>query len=68
MSKKETQNSNVTPMPDRCCAEGCTKGQAKLTFCTEHFVWYKEGLVNKKGERPSDFDKKYALFMRKKAA
>ncbi|MEK6554001.1 MAG: hypothetical protein AABZ31_02075 [Bdellovibrionota bacterium] len=70
MSKKE-QNAgggNVTAMPDRCLAEGCNKGQSKLAFCEEHFVWYKEGLVNKKGERPSDFDRKYALFMRKKAA
>ncbi len=70
MSKKEAQgpNNNVTSMPDRCLAEGCNKGQAKLTFCDEHFVWYKEGLVNKKGERPSDFDKKYQLYLRKKAA
>lgn len=68
MSKKPNQNSNVTPMPDRCMAEGCSKSQSKLSFCDEHFLWYKEGLINKKGERPSDFDKKYQLFLRKKAA
>ena len=70
MSKKQnpTGPQNVASLPDRCLAEGCNKGQSKLTFCDEHFVWYKEGLINKKGERPSDFDKKYQLFLRKKAA
>lgn len=68
MSKKQNPGSNVAPMTERCCAEGCSKAQSKLAFCEEHFVWYKEGLVNKKGERPSDFDKKFAVFQRKKAA
>ena len=53
---------------DKCVAEGCKAGQKKLTYCDEHFVWFKEGLINKKGERPNDFDKKYQQFMRKKAA
>jgi hypothetical protein len=33
-------------------------------------MWFKEGLVNKKGQKPTDFDKKYQAFMHrtKKAA
>jgi hypothetical protein len=52
-----------------CCVEKCTAKGHKMNFCTEHFMWFKEGLVNKKGQKPSDFDKKYQAFMmRKKAA
>ena len=61
--------SNVTPISTACCVEKCTSKVFKMTFCPEHFAWFKEGLVNKKGERPADFDKKYQAFMmRKKAA
>ena len=53
---------------DFCPAEGCKKPVKRMHFCEEHFQWYKEGLLNKKGQRPSDFDKKYQNWMRKKAA
>lgn len=71
MSEKKQvpgSSSASAPSSDRCCAEGCKETQKKLTYCNEHFVWFKEGLINKKGERPNDFDKKYQHFMRKKAA
>lgn len=58
----------VATMPDRCPVEACGKPQKKLHFCAEHFIWYKEGLVNKKGEKPRDFDKKFQHFKRKTAA
>ncbi len=58
----------VASVPDRCPAEGCKSGVKRMHFCEEHFAWYKEGLINKKGLRPSDFDKKYQNYMRKKAA
>ncbi len=58
----------VSHMPDRCPVEACGKGAKKLAFCDEHFTWFKEGLVNKKGEKPSDFDKKFQMYKRKKAA
>ncbi len=54
-----------------CCAQGCNKKQTRAEFCEEHFTWYKEGLISGKGERPSDFDKKFIAFQqrsRKKAA
>jgi hypothetical protein len=71
MKKPQTTGApppNVTSMPDRCPVEACGKSAKKLVFCEEHFAWFKEGLVNKKGERPSDFDKKFQHYKRKKAA
>jgi hypothetical protein len=46
----------------------CPKKVSKANFCEEHFVWFKEGLINRKGEKPSDFDKKFQAFARKKPA
>jgi hypothetical protein len=61
--------ATVLPMNSACCVEKCTSKVAKMGFCQEHFTWFKEGLVNKQGQKPSDFDKKYqAYMMRKKAA
>lgn len=52
-----------------CCVEKCGKKSDRLNFCPEHYMWFKEGLISKKGLRPSDFDKKYqAYMMRKKAS
>jgi hypothetical protein len=66
---KGGQDSNVTAMGGSCCVEKCTAKGYKMNFCSEHYGWFKEGLVSRKGERPSDFDKKYqAYMMRKKAA
>ena len=46
-----------------CCVEKCAKKADKMNFCPEHFAWFKEGLVTKKGVRPMDFDKKYQAYM-----
>jgi hypothetical protein len=60
---------NVVQMSTTCCVEKCGKKSDRLNFCPEHYMWFKEGLINKKGQRPSDFDKKYQAFLhRKKAA
>lgn len=63
-------NSNVVSLPNSVCVvDKCGKKSERMNFCAEHFEWFKEGLLNKKGERPSDFDKKYQAYMsRKKAA
>lgn len=60
----------VTQMPTACCVEKCTTKALKMNFCPEHYMWFKEGLVNKQGKRPTDFDKKYQAYMMrsKKAA
>ena len=68
--KKNNNNkpSNVVSLPDKCPAEGCSKMAQRSAFCHEHFAWFKEGLINRKGERPKDFDKKYEAFTHKKAS
>lgn len=55
--------SNVVGMPSNCCAEKCTKKGDRLNFCPEHYAWFKEGLLSKKGQRPSDFDKKFQAYL-----
>lgn len=62
--KKPTPGAVV---PDKCTAEGCKSSVKRMHFCDEHFLWYKEGLINKKGLRPTDFDKKYQHYLHKKA-
>jgi hypothetical protein len=64
--KPKQEMSNVVEMPKRCPV--CGGKEARAGFCAEHFMWFKEGLINRKGEKPSDFDKKYQSFMRKQAA
>lgn len=63
MAKKQSPPSdNVAHLPTRCVAEGCSQKSTRMNFCAEHFMWFKEGLVNKEGARPSDFDKKYQAY------
>ena len=45
-----------------CIVEKCGKRTDRMNFCTEHYAWFKEGLINKKGVRPSDFDKKFQAY------
>lgn len=53
-----------------CPVEKCGKKAARSEFCAEHFLWFKEGLINRAGEKPKDFDKKYQAYLlrTKKAA
>ncbi len=63
---KPSQSSNVVPMAV-CPAEKCGKKATRAEFCNEHFVWFKEGLIARSGEKAKDFDKKYqAYLMRQK--
>ncbi|MBX3022289.1 MAG: hypothetical protein KF799_11505 [Bdellovibrionales bacterium] len=69
MGKKEAGGDNVINLAAAvCCVEKCGKKADKLNFCPEHYMWFKEGLISKKGVRPTDFDKKYQAYMMKKAA
>lgn len=55
--------SNVVAIANtKCTAEGCKKNTEKLSFCNEHYAWFKFGLITKSGKRPSDFDKKYTAY------
>lgn len=60
-------SSNVVAL-DRCCFQGCKHKPSKASFCSEHFTWFKEGLITKAGEKCSDFDKKYYHYSQRKAA
>ena len=66
--KNEKQKSNVTQLILTCPAESCGKRVEISSFCKEHFDWFKFGLINRKGEKPKDFDKKYQAFMKMKKA
>jgi hypothetical protein len=59
--------NNVMALPGMCMAEGCKSRSVKASFCTEHFDWFKEGLITKEGRRPSDFDKKHFDYTRRLA-
>jgi hypothetical protein len=49
----------------KCPVEKCAKPVERLNFCGEHFDWFKAGLVNRRGEKPTDFDKKYQAWQRR---
>ncbi len=65
MAKKEAGDNVVQIGSATCCVDKCGKKSDRMNFCTEHYMWFKEGLVSKKGVRPTDFDKKYQAFMMK---
>lgn len=41
-----------------CHALGCKEKDHKLSFCDEHFRQFKFGLINKKGEKVLDYERK----------
>lgn len=68
-NSSDKQGANVIGMTI-CPVDKCGQRAVKDAFCNEHFTWFKEGLINRRGERPKDFDKKYQAFLirHKKAA
>jgi hypothetical protein len=61
--------SNVIQLgPTKCIGDGCSKKPVKASFCSEHFEWFKAGLVTKDGAKAADFEKKHYHFMRAKTA
>ena len=70
---KDNRNNNPAPakvieLPKKCKGEACTKKDMKAGFCTEHFMWFKEGLMDKQGSKVPDFDKKMQAMQRRKSA
>lgn len=57
---KQNNNENNVVHLSRCPV--CSGKPVRAGFCEEHFHWFKFGLVNKKGEKPVDFDKKFMAF------
>lgn len=66
--KHQAPGDNVAPMPTHCKAEGCKAGGHKMSFCSQHYDWFKFGLVNKDGKKVPDFDKKWDAFQKRRAA
>ena len=68
---KKQENKHVNnivafpPASVHCVA--CSKKKVKAQFCEEHFLWFKEGLIDKKGHKPKDFQQKHALYLKKQA-
>lgn len=58
------KGGNVVGM-SLCPVEGCGQKTTRAGFCAEHFIWFKAGLINRKGQKPKDFDKKHQAFLRK---
>ncbi len=68
---KENQGAPKAPvsnLPTACKADGCKKKAEKMDFCSEHYDWFKWGLITKNGQKPIDFEKKYQSYMKHKKA
>lgn len=63
----EANSSNVVSL-NKCTAEGCKHRADVMSFCNEHYDWFKFGLITKEGKRPTDFDKKFQAYKRSRAA
>jgi len=57
------QGKSEAVVVDRCKAMECKKESNRMEFCAEHYDWFKFGLINKKGEKVSDFEKKFEHYL-----
>ncbi|MBX7232148.1 MAG: hypothetical protein K1X29_08705 [Bdellovibrionales bacterium] len=68
MAKDNKAGTNPNSKPTAevatvCPVEKCGKKATRMEFCDEHFNWFKEGMISRKGEKPKDFDKKYQAYL-----
>ena len=61
--EKQIPNNVVPLVASKCTSEDCKKKPERAGFCSEHYVWFKEGLITIDGYKAKDFDKKYHLFI-----
>lgn len=66
--EKQIPNNVVLLDSAKCCTEGCKKKIDKAGFCSEHFDWFKAGLITREGVKASDFEKKYYHYISAKKA
>jgi len=55
------KNQNEAPVAANsgfCIADGCKKSTELAEFCGQHFLWFKLGLITKRGSKAKDFEKK----------
>lgn len=67
MAEKKNQiPTNVVPMAaEKCTCEGCKAKPTRAGYCSEHFDWFKAGLITKEGKKALDFEKKHYHYMLK---
>lgn len=62
------KSQNVAPVAPTnsgfCIADGCKKSTELAEFCSNHFVWFKLGLITKRGTKAKDFEKKLSQLNR----
>lgn len=65
-AKKEQSSASPGPSTSSgfCIADGCKKSTELAEFCGQHFVWFKLGLITKKGSKAKDFEKKLSQLNR----
>ena len=57
--EKQVPNNVVSLGSQKCLADDCKAKPSRANFCSEHFDWFKLGLISKDGHRVPDFDKKF---------
>lgn len=57
--QKQVPNNVVALGSSKCSADDCKAKPSRASFCSEHFDWFKLGLISKEGHRVPDFDKKF---------
>lgn len=66
--EKQMPGQVVSLTAHKCTAEHCKAKPDRAGFCSEHYTWFKEGLLTLEGYKAKDFDKKYHDYLRRKAA
>ncbi|MBL7670565.1 MAG: hypothetical protein JNM39_08765 [Bdellovibrionaceae bacterium] len=56
---KQIPNNVISISSGLCKADGCRSKALRAEFCDTHFTWFKDGLINKNGQKVPDFDKKH---------
>ena len=61
-------SNNVISFSHHCAVKDCKKAPHLVSFCAEHYEWFKFGMITKLGAKPVDFDKKHQAFLKHKKA
>lgn len=64
-NKGQKPQGQVVQLPLQCVFVECKDKPKRLNFCSDHFAWFKEGLVTRDGEKAKDFDKKFQAYSRR---
>ena len=55
---KSVSAAPTDSVTEKCACSGCKSTAHRFSFCTEHYEHFKFGLITKKGQPVSDYDKK----------